>query len=74
LRAPSLFLQPATRAIIKGQFTLDRAEKAALFRLPRRHYPEVKIKLFYGSDYRKLLEKFAANGVWSEPVEEFTQI
>ena len=43
-------------------------------RLLRRHYPEVKIKLFYGSDYRKLLEKFAASGVWSEPVEEFTQI
>jgi len=69
LRAPSLFLQPATRAIIKGQFTPNR--KA---RLPRRHYPEVKVKLFYGSDDRKLPEKFAADGVWSEPVEEFTQI
>lgn len=45
-------------------------------RLLRRHYPEVKIKLFYGADYRKLLAKFAAAGAWQalEPGAEFTQI
>ena len=45
-------------------------------RLLRRHYPNVRIKLFYGADYRKLLAKFAACGAWQEPEagEEFTQI
>lgn len=45
-------------------------------RLLRQHYPNVRIKLFYGSDYRKLLEKFAAGGAWQdpEPGKEFTPI
>lgn len=29
-------------------------------------YPEVNIKILYASDYRKLIEKFAASGTWQE--------
>jgi hypothetical protein len=35
-------------------------------RLLRELYPEVKIKVLYASDYRKLIEKFAASGFWQE--------
>lgn len=36
-------------------------------RLLRQNYPDVNIKLLYRSDYRKLIEKFAATGAWAEP-------
>lgn len=32
----------------------------------RELYPEVNLKVFYGADYRKLLEKFAGSGAWQE--------
>src|SRR5262252_5221126 len=32
----------------------------------RELYPELNIKVLYASDYRKLIEKFAASGAWSE--------
>jgi hypothetical protein len=35
-------------------------------RLLRELYPEVKIKVLYASDYRKLIEKFAASGTAGE--------
>lgn len=39
-------------------------------RLLRQHYPDVNIKMLYRSDYRKLIEKFAATGAWAEPESE----
>ena len=33
----------------------------------RELYPEVNIKVLYASDYRKLVDKFAASGTWQEP-------
>jgi hypothetical protein len=35
-------------------------------RLLRQNYPDVNIKVLYRSDYRKLIEKFAASGAWVE--------
>jgi hypoxanthine phosphoribosyltransferase len=35
----------------------------------RELYPEVTLKVFYGADYRKLLEKFAGSGAWQEAIE-----
>jgi len=35
-------------------------------RLLRELYPEINIKVLYASDYRKLIEKFAASGAWSQ--------
>ena len=35
-------------------------------RLLRELYPDVVIKVLYASDYRKLVEKFAASGTWQE--------
>lgn len=32
----------------------------------RELYPDVNIKILYASDYRKLVEKFAASGTWQE--------
>jgi len=32
----------------------------------RELYPEINIKVLYASDYRKLIEKFAASGAWSQ--------
>jgi len=39
-------------------------------RLLRKLHPEVNIKVLYASDYRKLIEKFAASGRWQEPEAE----
>lgn len=36
-------------------------------RMLRELYPEVSIKVLYASDYRKLVDKFAASGTWQEP-------
>ena len=36
-------------------------------RLLRELYPEVNVKILYGSDYRKLIEKFSASGTWQDP-------
>jgi len=39
----------------------------------RELYPDVNIKILYASDYRKLIEKFAASGTWQtqeEPASE----
>lgn len=44
--------------------------KNSKVRLLRHHYPDVNIKLLYRSDYRKLIEKFAATGAWVEPESE----
>jgi len=38
-------------------------------RLLRELYPETSIKILYASDYRKLIEKFAASGTWTEGQE-----
>lgn len=38
-------------------------------RLLRELYPEISIKILYASDYRKLIDKFAASGTWSETQE-----
>jgi hypothetical protein len=35
-------------------------------RLLRELYPEINIKVLYASDYRKLIEKFAASDAWSQ--------
>lgn len=35
----------------------------------RELYPEVNLKVFYGADYRKLLEKFAGSSAWQEATE-----
>jgi hypothetical protein len=35
-------------------------------RLMRSLYPEINLKMLYASDYRKLLERFAASGKWQE--------
>jgi hypothetical protein len=35
----------------------------------RELYPEVNLKVFYGADYRKLLEKFAGSRAWQEEPE-----
>lgn len=35
-------------------------------RMLRELYPEVSIKMLYASDYRKLVDKFAASGTWQE--------
>jgi len=43
-------------------------------RLLKQHYPDVRIKLLYRADYRKLIEKFAANGGWQRSEEEFVEI
>jgi hypothetical protein len=32
----------------------------------RELYPEVNIKVLYASDYRKLIEKFAASGTFQD--------
>lgn len=32
----------------------------------RELYPEVNVKILYASDYKKLVEKFAASGTWNE--------
>ncbi|HXG90868.1 MAG TPA: hypothetical protein VNN73_00675 [Blastocatellia bacterium] len=36
----------------------------------RELYPEVNIKVLYASDFRKLIEKFAASGSWQEQENE----
>jgi hypothetical protein len=33
-------------------------------RLVKQLYPEIRIKVLYAADYRKLIEKFAASGTW----------
>jgi len=33
-------------------------------------YPELNVKVLYGSDYRKLVEKFAASGTWRPAASE----
>lgn len=35
-------------------------------RLLRELYPEINVKILYASDYKKLIEKFAASGTWQE--------
>lgn len=35
-------------------------------RMLRELYPEVIVKVLYASDYRKLVDKFAASGTWQE--------
>jgi hypothetical protein len=35
-------------------------------RMLRELYPEVTVKVLYASDYRKLVDKFAASGTWQE--------
>src|SRR5215471_12889842 len=35
----------------------------------RELYPDVNIKILYASDYRKLIEKFAASGAWSQDAD-----
>ena len=39
-------------------------KKNRKIRLLRELYPEIKIKVLYASDYRKLIEKFAASGTF----------
>jgi hypothetical protein len=35
-------------------------------RMLRELYPEITVKVLYASDYRKLVDKFAASGTWQE--------
>lgn len=35
----------------------------------RELYPEINVKILYASDYKKLIEKFAASGTWNEGQE-----
>jgi hypothetical protein len=39
-------------------------------RLLRELHPEINVKVLYASDYRKLIEKFAASGRWQEQEAE----
>ncbi|MEK6299605.1 MAG: hypothetical protein AABO41_02695 [Acidobacteriota bacterium] len=39
-------------------------------RIMRELYPKVSVKVLYASDYRKLVDKFAASGTWQEPEPE----
>ena len=39
-------------------------------RLLKEVYPEINVKILYASDYRKLVEKFAASGTWQDQSQE----
>lgn len=39
-------------------------------RLLKEFYPDVNVKILYASDYRKLIEKFAASGTWQDQSQE----
>ena len=45
-------------------------KKNRKLRLLRDLYPEVKVKILYASDYRKLIEKFAGRGTWQEQSQQ----
>jgi hypothetical protein len=42
-------------------------------RLLKELYPDINVKILYASDYRKLIEKFAASGTWQDQNQDASE-